>query len=858
MKKKLKYEKDEEKDTKKMKNFRRRRHWVKRISKVQKNTIYEQLNVKSKEEIAALVKNANKVKGAELVKKAKELKRAKLAKKAKELKRAKLVRKAKELKRAKLVRKAKESKRAKQVKKRKPVAKIKNIKKIKPVKKQKPVEKPKQVTKLLGIVRYTKYLRKTRKSIQQLLTQPKKVKLEEEEDENTRKRKRRKAIYKRIRKKLLVHGRDLVRKRKIRKNRSRIVRILRNQALKKKATTLARIRYYPLALFGLFLQNKNIIIFPPARKTFRLLKTILFLFTSILQNSVKHQCFWFSTLRQLFLGLFRLPGFVPKFSFMRQINLFVIKEFSFKHLNISYFKKLYRSRFLIFHGAFTAMKASISSFDRAKKIGVSFRGMYLRNVTAALVCNYIVHKLGQYFTIHEILKPVIFDLRRSPRLDGFKIVVAGRLTRKERAAFLIRKKGKLTLSKNDANIDYSYDFKIMRFGLVGVKVWFQVKIKKPCFYKFTFVFICMLYLIYFIRETQKNPIFTIIHIKPPRNPIRIIKRFMRRRGSLFQSLLMRAPSKIGYFGPGSPHFGATLGPNGERHMTQIDDELATNPNASHAHNVFTSSAKANKVDKSVTELTKTSETTKANGTPGKQYQVWKDFNPHITPKDLKHFDAVKQASDKEDSTFRGEGCETLYKHPDVDINKRFNLGKKEPKIEPKIEPNPAPKPEPKIEPKPAPKSVAKPVPKPELKNAPKPQSKPGLKSLPKPTTKPATPPLTKPAAKPAPKLAPKPAAKPAAKPVPKPGPKPDAKPAPKLAPKPVAKPAPKPVSKPVAKPAPKPATKSVAKPASKPATKPVAKSASKPAPKTVAEKKPKTKEFTEKNKNNIEKLDKLD
>lgn len=241
-----------------------------------------------------------------------------------------------------------------------------------------------------------------------------------------------------------------------------------------------KMKRYPLFLYSFLLKYKYGFVLPPTTKKFHLLKTIIVGFRWILHNSIKVKFFFFTMFRQLLVSLFSLPLYVPKFFIVRMLNLLLIKEFSYRHLNIHYFRKIMNSRYIIFQSAHAAIRNSINSFDKFNKIRSNFFGMHTKNITSSLICNYICHKLGQYFSIQQILGPVLRDLRRSPLLQGFKIVVAGRLTRKERAAFMVRKNGRVSLSQKSAIIDFSSQFKIMRFGMVGVKVWFM---RKNIFYK---------------------------------------------------------------------------------------------------------------------------------------------------------------------------------------------------------------------------------------------------------------------------------------------------------------------------------------------------------------------------------------
>ena len=71
-------------------------------------------------------------------------------------------------------------------------------------------------------------------------------------------------------------------------------------------------------------------------------------------------------------------------------------------------------------------------------------------------------------------------------MKGFKIAVVGRLTRKERAAILIKKYGQFTRATKTKHIDYAQDTRILRFGMVGVKIWMLLTRENACMYYFSF------------------------------------------------------------------------------------------------------------------------------------------------------------------------------------------------------------------------------------------------------------------------------------------------------------------------------------------------------------------------------------
>lgn len=248
------------------------------------------------------------------------------------------------------------------------------------------------------------------------------------------------------------------------------------------------LRFFPVALF-----EKEIYAIPTIRvkKLFVLTKIFLKLFRRVARGvNLKYQLFFIIVLKNLLLAYLRFPKYVhyPNSKLIRCLNLLIIKEFAFKHLNFFYFKKVFQERYFIFQGASSAIYSSIKAFDKNDIVKVSFWGMHVRNLTASFITQYIILKLAKYFTIQEILRPVLHSLKRASYIKGFRIIVAGRLTRKERAAYIIRRNGEITLANKSKPIDYAADFKVMRFGVVGVKIWFYSTVSRPYFYRFSYTY----------------------------------------------------------------------------------------------------------------------------------------------------------------------------------------------------------------------------------------------------------------------------------------------------------------------------------------------------------------------------------
>jgi ribosomal protein S3 len=73
-----------------------------------------------------------------------------------------------------------------------------------------------------------------------------------------------------------------------------------------------------------------------------------------------------------------------------------------------------------------------------------------------------------------------------PFIKGFRFIVSGRLTRKERAFFIVKSVRRMPLSSHDCRIDSAADFKIMKFGVVGIKIYLLYTETPPFYYFFEF------------------------------------------------------------------------------------------------------------------------------------------------------------------------------------------------------------------------------------------------------------------------------------------------------------------------------------------------------------------------------------
>ena len=245
-----------------------------------------------------------------------------------------------------------------------------------------------------------------------------------------------------------------------------------------------KLRRFPLMQHKFFMrQTKNVSIPSGIGDSFFvLLKSIILTFNYLINIYIIK--FVLKLFKTLLLSLIKFN--YGAIVLVHILSTLVILDFGEKDVEIKERNLFLNARYWLYHATNFTLLSAITPLMKNGFFRFAFFGKHTRNVSAQILLKYILQKLGQYFTIQEILKPIIFDLRSSPLLNGFKIIIAGRVTRKERAAFLIKKAGNLPLNKKVAKVDYAANAKIQKFGMVGIKVLLYEKRVRTSYYKFSF------------------------------------------------------------------------------------------------------------------------------------------------------------------------------------------------------------------------------------------------------------------------------------------------------------------------------------------------------------------------------------
>jgi hypothetical protein len=225
-------------------------------------------------------------------------------------------------------------------------------------------------------------------------------------------------------------------------------------------------------------------------KNIKILKFLLRWIKLYKRTFSKKRLFFFYILINCIASLLLL---IPKNTFSRRLFVFLtlcyMYLYTFRHLHFRYNKAIFQNRLLFFCilskvAVFSLKKVAFIS--TGKDIIIRYYGLHNRNVTAQFLVNYLLVKLRQYFVINAILNPITQRLRTLAYIKGYRIVISGRLNRRERASYFIKSYKAMPLSTYKARVDYANDFVILKFGVVGIKVYLLYDRTPPYYYFFEY------------------------------------------------------------------------------------------------------------------------------------------------------------------------------------------------------------------------------------------------------------------------------------------------------------------------------------------------------------------------------------
>lgn len=123
----------------------------------------------------------------------------------------------------------------------------------------------------------------------------------------------------------------------------------------------------------------------------------------------------------------------------------------------------------------TIIKTIFSKIVRPAGVKVFFLGVHQRSVNANMVIDFLVRRLEyRYYRISRLIYDALRILRRlvkTQKIAGYRFLLAGRFSRRDRATFIWKGYSSIPLSTKLSSIDYQYRYLQMRFSLGILKLW---------------------------------------------------------------------------------------------------------------------------------------------------------------------------------------------------------------------------------------------------------------------------------------------------------------------------------------------------------------------------------------------------
>ena len=181
---------------------------------------------------------------------------------------------------------------------------------------------------------------------------------------------------------------------------------------------------------------------------FKLKKSLLYL---ILNNSFSIYRYYIKFKRFFFFS------FIERFRLKRKLN--ILSNFS-----LLFIKNFFEKRWVFF------LKNIINKFIKFK---LSFFIYFIPSniMSSKMLFNFFCKHLRRKRPINRILNMILWDIKKQRMLIGFKILMAGRFTRKERALYKWIVHKQTPLSLYSSNLDYFSGFFKSRFGVSSFKIW---------------------------------------------------------------------------------------------------------------------------------------------------------------------------------------------------------------------------------------------------------------------------------------------------------------------------------------------------------------------------------------------------
>lgn len=164
-----------------------------------------------------------------------------------------------------------------------------------------------------------------------------------------------------------------------------------------------------------------------------------------------------------------------KISFISRMLRCGYQFLSFSRYFLYYFGDNFFSYFRIktrlIHSVKHLFKFFVNKTSVFRKTKIILKKMETIELNATILSKYISIRLRQRFQLKEALMPMLRHLSNNEFIRGFRIVCAGRFTRKEIALYDLRTYSSVPFSGVASRLDYALSEVVLKYSICGIKVW---------------------------------------------------------------------------------------------------------------------------------------------------------------------------------------------------------------------------------------------------------------------------------------------------------------------------------------------------------------------------------------------------
>lgn len=159
-----------------------------------------------------------------------------------------------------------------------------------------------------------------------------------------------------------------------------------------------------------------------------------------------------------------------------------LEHFAFNRYFLYYFGDLFFFSTRMESRLKIALNTVFKNLVGSKNFRIYLKKLEVTELTAAVISKYLAVRLRQRFQLKEALLPMLRHLSNTFFVRGFRVVCAGRFTRKEIALYDLRTYSSVPFSGATSRLDFSLAEVVLKYSICGIKVWLHKRFVSENFF----------------------------------------------------------------------------------------------------------------------------------------------------------------------------------------------------------------------------------------------------------------------------------------------------------------------------------------------------------------------------------------